>query len=113
MMIVRRRSGADGAGEARLGVTIGKKVGNSVVRHRLRRWIKECFRRSPQRARLAGRDVVVHVEPNARELGFHDVERNLSRHLSWAAEAGGGGRSRPRRRRSGSGSVEVSGGSSK
>jgi ribonuclease P protein component len=30
----------------RIGVTVSRKVGNSVVRHRVKRWVREVFRRS-------------------------------------------------------------------
>lgn len=31
---------------ARIGVTVSRKVGNSVVRHRVKRWVREVFRRN-------------------------------------------------------------------
>lgn len=31
---------------ARVGVTVSRKVGNSVVRHRVKRWVREVFRRN-------------------------------------------------------------------
>ena len=47
------------AGSGRIGVTVSRKVGVAVVRNRVKRWIRECFRRQrsafPQPARLGGR----------------------------------------------------------
>ena len=34
---------ATGGDEKRLGISVSKKVGNSVVRHRITRIIRECF----------------------------------------------------------------------
>lgn len=34
--------------ESRLGITVSKKVGNAVVRNRIKRWIREAFRRHPE-----------------------------------------------------------------
>jgi ribonuclease P protein component len=69
----RRRTGAlvnlhyvpNQGEEPRLGVTVSRKVGNSVVRHRVKRRIVEAFRRAPWRAELPAWDFVVHVKPAA------------------------------------------------
>ncbi len=51
----------------RLGVTVGRRVGNSVVRNRVKRHIREWFRHA--RAELPeGTDVVVIARRPAREL---------------------------------------------
>jgi ribonuclease P protein component len=69
----RRRTGAlmvlhyvpNDAGLARLGVTVSRKVGDSVVRHRVKRRIVEAFRRSPLRHELPPWDFVAHMRPQA------------------------------------------------
>jgi ribonuclease P protein component len=74
----RRRAGAfvilhftpNELGLPRLGVTVSKKVGNSVVRHRVKRRIVETFRRLPSRRELGAWDVVVHVKPEAAGAAF-------------------------------------------
>ena len=53
------------AGTPRLGVTVSRKVGGSVVRHRVKRRLVEAFRRSPLRAALPAWDFVAHVKPEA------------------------------------------------
>ncbi len=37
--------------ESRLGLTVSKKVGGSVLRNRLKRWLREAFRRAPPELR--------------------------------------------------------------
>lgn len=62
---------------ARLGVTITKKTGRAVVRNRLRRRLKELFRRSL--AFPGALDVVVNVRPGAEEAVFADLARDFER----------------------------------
>jgi ribonuclease P protein component len=61
---------ANSLGYPRLGITASRKVGNSVIRHRLKRRIKEIYRRWPRRGELAALDLVVHLKPEARSAGF-------------------------------------------
>ena len=70
------RPAADpGAGEppARLGLAISRKVGNSVVRNRVKRRVRECFRH--RRRSLHGYDLVVTGRPAAATLETADVDR--------------------------------------
>jgi ribonuclease P protein component len=61
----------------RIGITASRKVGNSVVRHRLKRRIKEIYRRWPGRGALGSIDVVAHLKAEAGGAGFGDMERDL------------------------------------
>src|SRR6476660_6874100 len=54
----------------RLGITASRKVGKAVVRHRLKRRIKEIYRRWPHRSQLPALDLVIHLKPEARESDF-------------------------------------------
>jgi ribonuclease P protein component len=63
-------------GPARLGVTVSRRVGGSVVRSRVKRRIREWFRRD--RALLpASRDVVVIARPSAAMLSQVEADREL------------------------------------
>ncbi len=42
---------------SRIGVTVSRKVGNSVVRHKVKRWVREVFRRNKS-AFATGTDVI-------------------------------------------------------
>jgi len=65
----------------RLGITASRKVGKAVVRHRVKRRVREIFRRWPQRASLGAIDIVVHLKPAAASAGFEEFEREIGRLL--------------------------------
>lgn len=73
VVFVRAGEGAS----ARLGVTITKKTGSAVVRNRLRRRLKELFRRSD--AFSAPVDVVVNVRPGAEKAEFAELARDFEK----------------------------------
>ena len=82
VFFVRPATGA----AARLGVTITKKTGTAVVRNRLRRRLRELFRRAeafPERV-----DVVVNVRPGAERAEFSELSRDFEK-LSRRAGAEG------------------------
>jgi ribonuclease P protein component len=97
----RRRAGAlvmlyiaaNSSGHPRMGVTATRKVGNSVMRHRLKRWIKEIYRRWPERSRLAAVDLVVHLKPEAKTAGHGEMEHDLLELLLSLARSGSPGAS--------------------
>lgn len=66
---------------ARLGLTASGKVGPAVVRHRLKRWGREVFRRWSDRSRLPAVDLVVHFKPEAKRATFADFRAELERLL--------------------------------
>lgn len=64
--------------ETRLGITVSGKVGNSVVRNRIKRQVREFFRR--QRAELApGRDLLVIARSGAAQLPAEAIRAELER----------------------------------
>ena len=60
----------------RVGISVSKKVGNSVVRHHLCRLVRESYRLNEDKFDR-GLDLVVIVRPGARELPFSDIDRAL------------------------------------
>ena len=65
----------------RLGITLTRKVGGAVIRHRIRRRIREIYRRWEERRSLPAIDIVVHVRPPAREASFQELRKELTRLL--------------------------------
>ena len=66
----------NGLEKNRLGISVSKKVGNSVVRHRLTRLIRECYRLSEEHFRC-GTDIVVIARASAKGKDYHKIESAL------------------------------------
>jgi ribonuclease P protein component len=62
-----------------MGITASRKVGPSFVRHRIKRRIKEIYRRWNDRGRLPALDLVVHLKPEARGSDFESLREDLMR----------------------------------
>ncbi|RMG48732.1 MAG: ribonuclease P protein component [Acidobacteria bacterium] len=72
LFVVPRREGG-----ARLGITTTRRLGSAVVRNRLRRLVREVFRR--HRHRMPSWDLVVNVRAEAREAGYREIETEWQR----------------------------------
>ena len=57
----------------RLGISVSKKVGNSVVRHRVTRLIREAYRLNKDCIR-SGYDIVFVARTTAKDKGYHEIE---------------------------------------
>ena len=60
----------------RLGISVSKKVGNSVVRHHLTRLIRESYRLQEDMFN-SGLDIVVIARATARNASYHEIESAL------------------------------------
>ena len=69
-------------GHPRLGITVSRKVGNSVVRHLLKRRIREIYRRWNERIQLPAMDLMVHLKPTSAGASFSALNRELTRLLA-------------------------------
>jgi len=69
-------------GHPRIGASVGRKVGGAVVRNRIKRWTRECFRRSALRASVAPFDLVVQPKPAAAKAAFAAYRQELERLLA-------------------------------
>ena len=66
----------NGTGQNRLGISVSKKVGNSIVRHRLTRLIRESYRLQEEHFKR-GLDIVVIARNSAKGKSYHDIESAL------------------------------------
>jgi ribonuclease P protein component len=75
MLFARRAEGEVGA--SRFGVTVSRKVGNAVLRNKVKRWVRESCRRM-QRELPAGMDLVIVARPSAARAGYGPTAAELA-----------------------------------
>lgn len=63
----------NGLGMNRIGISVSKKVGNSVVRHRVTRLIRESYRLH-ESVFNSGLDIVVVARNTAADVGYFEIE---------------------------------------
>ncbi len=61
----------------RLGISVSKKVGNSVVRHRITRLIREAYRLNMNYI-AEGYDIVFVARIGAKGKNYHDIESAMN-----------------------------------
>ena len=60
--------------ENRLGISVSKKVGNSVVRHRVTRLIRESYRLNEKKF-VRGTDMVFVARPACKGISYQEMEK--------------------------------------
>lgn len=70
LVMYARENGTSGN---RVGLSVSKKVGNSVVRHRITRLLRESYRLQEENFRR-GYDLVIIARPQARDKSYHEIE---------------------------------------
>lgn len=58
----------------RIGISVSKKVGNSVVRHRIVRILRECYRLHSDEL-IKGLDIVMVARAAAKEADYKTIDR--------------------------------------
>ena len=76
-------------GHPRLGITVTRKVGPAVVRNRLKRRVREIYRRWERRRELPALDIIAHLKPAAREASFESLASELQKQCRSLIEANG------------------------
>jgi len=60
----------------RLGISVSKKVGNSVIRHRVKRLIKESYRLQED-VFDSGLDIVIVARESSKDASYQEIESAL------------------------------------
>ncbi len=66
----------NGTDKNRIGISVSKKVGNSVVRHRVTRLVRESYRLH-EAVFNSGLDIVVVARQGAAFVGYYEIEKAL------------------------------------
>ena len=60
----------------RIGISVSRKVGNSVVRHRITRLVRESYRLH-EAVFNSGLDIVIVARQSAASVGYEEIESAL------------------------------------
>lgn len=66
----------NGTDRNRVGISVSKKVGNSVIRHRIKRLIRESYRLQDE-SFVQGFDLVVIARVNSADKGYHELKKSI------------------------------------
>ena len=66
----------NGTERNRIGISVSKKVGNSVVRHRVTRLVRESYRLH-EAVFNSGLDIVIVARASAATVGYEEIESAL------------------------------------
>lgn len=62
----------------RLGISVSKKVGNSVIRHHITRLVREAYRLHEEMFN-SGLDIVIIARVSAKNVSYHETEQAILR----------------------------------
>lgn len=60
----------------RIGISVSKKVGNSVIRHHITRLVREAYRLQEEKFN-SGLDIVIIARVLAKHVSYHETERAI------------------------------------
>lgn len=83
VLLVRDR--ADGDAALRVGYTVTKKIGNAVVRNRMKRRLRALAREALPGGGISGADHVLIGRNGGVERDYADLRKELAKALSKAA----------------------------
>lgn len=74
--VLNRHTAASSEESFRLGISVSKKIGNAVVRNRLRRMIKEIVRLNGDKV-APRKDFILIVRKPAAEMEYDEMQKSI------------------------------------
>lgn len=65
----------------RIGLSVGKKIGNAVTRNRIKRYLRQAFHELEDDLKQSY-DIVIIARKPTKKMGFHEVKKSLIHLLS-------------------------------
>ncbi|WP_010094633.1 ribonuclease P protein component [Ornithinibacillus scapharcae] len=65
----------------RIGLSVGKKIGNAVVRNRIKRYLRQAFHEL-EKDILPAYDMIIIARQPTKDMGFFDMKKSLTHLLS-------------------------------
>ncbi|SDQ04768.1 ribonuclease P protein component [Virgibacillus subterraneus] len=65
----------------RIGISVGKKIGNAVMRNRIKRYLRQAFHELDEKV-LPTFDMVIIARQPTKKMNFHEVKKSLIHLLS-------------------------------
>ena len=67
----------------RLGIVVSKRLGNAIVRNRIKRSFREVFRQLPYQDKMSQRDFVIIARRPASRVSYEELALSVSKSLQW------------------------------
>lgn len=65
----------------RIGLSVGKKIGNAVVRNRIKRYLRQAFHELEDEI-YPMYDIIIIARQPTKEMGFFEIKKSLTHLLS-------------------------------
>lgn len=65
----------------RIGLSVGKKIGNAVTRNRIKRYLRKSFQELEKKV-IHTHDIVIIARQPTKEMDYHQVKKSLIHLLS-------------------------------
>lgn len=68
-------------GHFRIGLSVGKRIGNAVTRNRIKRYLRQAFRELEEKV-LPAHDIVIIARQPTKNMNYHQTKKSLTHLLS-------------------------------